>query len=430
MGNFNNKLNPQGYNLGGTPTNDNPFFGYDGSGGGDVNIEMVVNPGHLSQPVVTKTTTDGVTTFTIDGLQGEDGADGKTPNVNITATVNDGTVAVTKAGTAANPNFNFDFDIHGGGSGASGGILTGRFSVYPTMGNSPSNGNLITALTSYLQAYIEQTRPSSTTTQIKRSDTQVGIFGSFDGAGIYAGQNGFGNMVSATLTDSDYTVDDHPDLGYMSNFTLTNSAYKDPRWELMFTFSDDNGNSTSRFYYYVTDLPDRIDYPVGMTQLTEVTIFFLSGDVLTVSRSIHTASGEVIGATSSTENIPFGGPFAGYMSYTQSGDDTVSNRAHLELECKYIGESMLRLTNGFQKLVINGTWVIDETAGVVFTLSNVNLVICTYGVAEGLSGDKYVGECVTDVSAIIFAERLETILFGFNGTAKNLDIHTIYGQPA
>jgi len=38
MGTFNDKISPMGYNLGGKPKNDNPFFDFDGGGGGTVKI--------------------------------------------------------------------------------------------------------------------------------------------------------------------------------------------------------------------------------------------------------------------------------------------------------------------------------------------------------------------------------------------------------
>lgn len=41
MGTFNEHINPQGYNLGGSPSNENPFFEFEGGGGGGLSPENV-----------------------------------------------------------------------------------------------------------------------------------------------------------------------------------------------------------------------------------------------------------------------------------------------------------------------------------------------------------------------------------------------------
>ena len=64
MGNFNSHLNPQGYNLGGEPKNENPFFEYEGGGGGGDISDLVRDVTIFSIPELTvsksvKTNADG-----------------------------------------------------------------------------------------------------------------------------------------------------------------------------------------------------------------------------------------------------------------------------------------------------------------------------------------------------------------------------------
>lgn len=130
MGILNEHITPTGYRLGGTPVNENPFWG-DG-GGNTKNITAtasVDNTTGTPSVEVTKTeTTEAVNfDFAFTGLKGEKGDDGDTPEVSASAVVTDigptPSVSVTNVGTTEAPNFQFTFD-HIGGGGESGPATT------------------------------------------------------------------------------------------------------------------------------------------------------------------------------------------------------------------------------------------------------------------------------------------------------------------
>lgn len=127
MGYLNEHITPTGYRLGGTPTNENPFWG-DG-GGNTKNITAtasVDNTTGTPAVEVTKTETTEAVNFDfafshLKGEPGEKGDDGATPEVSATATITDTgsvpSVTVTTTGTTEAPVLNFTFDHIGGGGG-------------------------------------------------------------------------------------------------------------------------------------------------------------------------------------------------------------------------------------------------------------------------------------------------------------------------
>lgn len=74
MGTFNEHINPQGYNLGGSPANENPFFEFEGGGGGGVSPENINITGQAEYDstatnpsmTVNKTSTDDSVSFNLD----------------------------------------------------------------------------------------------------------------------------------------------------------------------------------------------------------------------------------------------------------------------------------------------------------------------------------------------------------------------------
>ena len=130
MGYLNEHITPTGYRLGGTPTNENPFWG-DG-GGNTKNITAtasVDNTTGTPAVEVTKTETTEAVNFDFafshlkgeQGEPGEKGDDGSTPVVTASATVtSSGTTGVTviKSGTTEAPHFDFEFTGIGGGGGS------------------------------------------------------------------------------------------------------------------------------------------------------------------------------------------------------------------------------------------------------------------------------------------------------------------------
>jgi hypothetical protein len=73
MGTFNEHINPQGYNLGGSPVNENPFFEFEGGGGGGLSPENITinGSGEYSDAItepdleVQKNTTEDSATFNL-----------------------------------------------------------------------------------------------------------------------------------------------------------------------------------------------------------------------------------------------------------------------------------------------------------------------------------------------------------------------------